>query len=1570
MITMLSHTAARVLAGARRATAALSVLFVAVVLLAGIAVPDVAQAQVQSRTIGGTFGFGPGAFGGFTNRSYSYDPSTGAVSSVSISVGFNSGHGFTGSTMVSGFRLNATDLVLCSTDPCVANSSMALRLSGGVQTTNSGMTYGVCGSVGAAQSGGAGTGCTSIATPTAFGNYSQSFPAMPLPTVTGLSPSTGVSTGGTTVTLTGSNFTGATAVTFGEAAVSVFTVNSDTSITATSPSGTAGGTVDVTVTTFVGTGLTSGAGNNFSYVQPVPVVTGLTPSTGPAGTSVTLAGTNLENTSAIFFGSVQATSWGWSGSGSSRIYRADAPAGQTGTVDVTVVTPGGASSPDGAGNDFTYAAPQQAIVSSVTFAPDPLAVGATGTLTMTFANPNASASPAISTTLTYDSSRLTRVIGSPGGTCTGFSNNIPTTSSVRVSGLSVPAGSCTITFQFTGAAQGQASLGLTAFTPTGYLQTTAASNTVTVSAGSPTVTAVSPANGAAGGGASVTLTGVSFTGATAVTFGATPATSFTVVSDTSITATAPAGSGVVDVTVTTPVGASANAGTADDFTYVAAPTEPTISSPAADEFINTTTPTVTGQATPGATITVILDTVTAGTTVADATTGAWTFPIGPLSEGIHRVRAVANNVGGTSPPSVRRDFTVDTAAPAAPVITSPAPGVLMQAVTLVSGTAEPMSRVDVYIDDGSSTPTIQAAPAGPQGGNQGRLLGSTQADASGQWTVTARTSPQGGAQAAPGRTGPQSLGERPTTLYALTTDRAGNSSVVSTIVTLTTDPVAPVTPTPTGPTSGTAVYSARPIFSGTGGEPNSTVIVLVDETEYGRSRVAPDGVWTVGDGNGGKPEDSLSAPTGGLSAGTHSWYVVAVDAVGNQSAPSAPITFNVVLVVITQTTVPNGAVASAYDQTLTATGGAAPYSFVISAGALPAGLSLNTSGRLSGTPTAGGVFNFTVRATDSVSQSATQAFSLTIAAPTVTATSTVPAARRGFAYNQTLTGSGGTGPYTFALQSGSLPTGLTLSTAGVLSGTPTVIGSFPVVVRVTDSSTGSGPYSGTVNLTVVVSAAAITVTPTSLPGVMAGLPYDQTMSATGGAGSYSYAVTAGALPNGITLSSAGRLAGNSYAVGTFTFTVTATDSFSNTGSVALSLTILARPDPALDPDVRGINAAQAEATRRLTSTQIDNFSRRLEDLRRGGAVADLSQGIRFQSGIADLGQQADPRNRFGGGRVFDQQAMDPDRAELNAMLWRDAAAGIGSGPIGRGPSGPGLAVVPVAAGDMTGSQSGGGSAPAGGVRLWTGGAITVGERDADSGQAAMSITSTGISIGADFAVSPTFDLGFGGGLGEESADIGSRDSSVDSRSFVGVVYGSWRPEGGIYVDGMLGRGSLSFDMRRRVAIDNSLVTGDRDGTAIFGSLAVGMDRMVGDGQLSTYGRLESLNAELDAYTETGSPFWALSYAERDVESLQGVVGSRYVWSRTGRDSVWTPSVRAEYRQELAEGGLQGLRYADWAGGPLYQIDQSGWERGELNLGLGLNVQTTSGWQGTAEFGGRFSEGQTLGTLRLGLSRKF
>ena len=364
----------------------------------------------------------------------------------------------------------------------------------------------------------------------------------------------------------------------------------------------------------------------------------------------------------------------------------------------------------------------------------------------------------------------------------------------------------------------------------------------------------------------------------------------------------------------------------------------------------------------------------------------------------------------------------------------------------------------------------------------------------------------------------------------------------------------------------------------------------------------------------------------------------------------------------------------------------------------------------------------------------------------------------------------------------------------------------------------------------------------------------------------------------------------------------------------------------------------------------------------------------------DLGRQADQRTQLGGGRMFDQQTqIDPARAELNSRLWSSASAD-GQTPAGSMTGGSALGYG-LNAGSASGSVSGGqpsanaapvqsGGAASNGVRFWTGGAVTIGERDADSGQAGFSVRSTGISMGVDFAVNPNFDLGFGGGFGEESADIGSADSEVDSKQFSGVIYGSLRPQSGVFIDAMLGYGSLEFDMQRRVTIDGSLVMGEREGTAMFGSIGLGYDRPVAIGRMTAYGRIESLDATLDAYTETGSALWALSYAERDVESLQGVLGARYVWSHEERDSTWTPSFRFEYRHEFADGGVQNLQYADWLSGPTYQIQSAGWDRSEINLGLGLNVTTADGWKVASELGARLSTNQTAGTLRLTLSKTF
>ena len=197
------------------------------------------------------------------------------------------------------------------------------------------------------------------------------------PTVTGISPTSGPTTGGISVTITGTTFTGATAVKFGTDNATGYTVNSDAQITATAPAHAAG-TVDITVTTTAGTSTTSSA-DQFTYIVPgVPTVSSISPTSGSilGGTSVTITGTNFTWVSAVKFGTVNAT--GYTVNSTTQII-ATAPAG-TGTVHVTVTTAGGTSATSSA-DQFTYVVPPAPVVSGIS--PPTGAVNGGTTVTIT-----------------------------------------------------------------------------------------------------------------------------------------------------------------------------------------------------------------------------------------------------------------------------------------------------------------------------------------------------------------------------------------------------------------------------------------------------------------------------------------------------------------------------------------------------------------------------------------------------------------------------------------------------------------------------------------------------------------------------------------------------------------------------------------------------------------------------------------------------------------------------------------------------------------------------------------------------------------------------------------------------------------------------------------------------------------------------------------------------------------------------------------------------------------------------------------------------------------------------------
>ena len=318
--------------------------------------------------------------------------------------------------------------------------------------------------------------------------------------------------------------------------------------------------------------------------------------------------------------------------------------------------------------------------------------------------------------------------------------------------------------------------------------------------------------------------------------------------------------------------------------------------------------------------------------------------------------------------------------------------------------------------------------------------------------------------------------------------------------------------------------------------------------------------------------------------GSFTIVVTASDAHCSGSNTSSPyhLTIACQLVTVTNPVVNTGTVNVAFSQTFTAGNAIAPVTFTLNSGTLPAGITLNPStGVLSGTPTQTGSFPITIKATDVNSCTGTgPIYTLTINCQVITVTN--PATNTGtvnVAFSQTFTAGNAIAPVTFTLNSGTLPTGITLSSAGVLSGTPTQTGSFPITVKATDANSCfavGGIYTLTINCQV------ISVTNPGVNTGTAGVAFSQTFTQSGGLGTITWSET-GALPGGITLNTAsGVLSGTTSQVGSFPITVTATDQNGCTGTGAMyTLTINCETVTVTNP---GVNTGTVDAAFSQTFT--------------------------------------------------------------------------------------------------------------------------------------------------------------------------------------------------------------------------------------------------------------------------------------------------------------------------------------------------------------------------------------------------
>ncbi|PSJ57100.1 hypothetical protein C7I85_22975 [Mesorhizobium soli] len=1472
---------------------------------------------------------------------------------------------------------------------------------------------------------------------------------LPVPTVTSISPTSGPATGGTVVTITGTNFTGATAVKFGATNATSYTVNSSTQITATAPAGSVG-TVDVTVTTAGGTSATS-AWDRFSYLV-APVVTSISPQAGPAegGTSVIITGTNFTSATTVKFGTTNAAGYAFN---SSTQITATAPAG-TGTIDVTVTTAGGTSATSAA-DQFTYIANPTA---TTAIAATSLTQGRAVTAFMPVTGSGGIAP------LSYSVAPSLPAGLSMGGTgvITGTPTVAQTASSFTVTVTDANSATATANFSLTvnpavTAAQAIASVTLTqnkavsSFAPVIGGGGTAAL-AYSISPSLPAGLSLDTGNGTVSGTPTAASVAAAYTVTVTDTNGATASNTFSLAVNPAVRATQAIASVALTqnkaATSFTPV--TGGGGTAP-LSYSVSPSLPTglsfdtvngtvsgTPSAASDAAIYTVTATDTNSATATATFSLTVNAaVTATQSVSSATltanhttsaftpvtgsggTGALSYVVSPslpaglsfnVSNGTVSGRPIASvgasvftvTISDTNGASATATFNLAVNGPlaatqtmASTMLTADHAATPFTPVTGGGGTAPLSYSVSPSLPAGMSFDAVSGVVSGvPSGASVAAIHTVTVTDAN---SATA------------------------TATFSLTVNAAVTVTTMVSATTLTANHAATAF-TPVKGSGGTGIlsYTVSPSlpaglsFDTSTGQVTGTPTVTLTGTTF---------TVTVTDGNGATASTSFALVVNGALSATQS---------------------------VASTTLTADHAAAAFTP-VTGGGGTGTLSYGI-APSLPAGLSFNAStGEVSGLPTATlPATDFTVTVTDINDATASATFSLTVNGA-VTATQTASSTTLTLGHAATaftpVTGSGGRGPLTYNI-SPSLPAGLSFSTStGQITGVPTATlteTTFTVTIIDVNNASASNSFMLTVDLP------TLTFMPASLPNAIVGNTYSQMIVAAEGTAPYSYAVTGGALPDGLSFDgSTGKLSGTPNGAGSSNFTITATDANSATGSITYSLTVSGpgitvvsttgtvvtgtsatvdltqgatggpftgarlislspssagtatitlgdtaavsemvvaeiveaghyklkftaapdftgtavatftlsnsygsspagtvtfivtpRKDPSKDADVTGLVNAQTEAAKRFAATQMSNFNDHLEQLH-GGDCLQNQWGL----AISDSRHASQDRQDDTAGQISAVASENPQARKGKAKSDQTARAGDSSSDR-CSPFGDGAAAV------------------------WTGGFVNFGSMDFGASGQKFDYTTVGVSAGIDYRFSQSFTAGIGFGYGSDRGRIGDSGTQTDASAYSVALYGSYHPTPQIFVDGLVGYGELNFDSRRFATDVESFAYGSRDGHQYFGSLTAGYE-YINDGLLiSPYGRFTASRSVLDPFTENGAGWADLRYGSQSIDTFTGFLGLRLAYKI---DTDWgslEPHARVEYGHDFAGNSAVTLGYADIPS-TSYDLKTLGTGSDFATFSLGTDIKVGPDLTVGAEYGTSVGQnGMQPHQIRLRISERF
>ena len=363
----------------------------------------------------------------------------------------------------------------------------------------------------------------------------------------------------------------------------------------------------------------------------------------------------------------------------------------------------------------------------------------------------------------------------------------------------------------------------------------------------------------------------------------------------------------------------------------------------------------------------------------------------------------------------------------------------------------------------------------------------------------------------------------------------------------------------------------------------------------------------------------------------------------------------------------------------------------------------------------------------------------------------------------------------------------------------------------------------------------------------------------------------------------------------------------------LILVLRTSPSPLSDASVQGQMAAQISASYRFTNTQTQNIWEHLNALhtKPGGKSKPLTLILGVNARHAETRPV-----------MLAENNPNPSNHRFD-----DTA--------------PGFGIIRYSASDKgTDHQDIYSKLPA---AIWISGIFDYGSSDVKGGTGTNHFSTGGMTIGLDVQASESLIIGTAMGYGLDRTTIDDYGTNTKSHQITGSIYASYQPTSNWFIDGLAGYGKLSFDNERWSTIDNTLLSGDRDGSVIFFGLSVRRPVIIHQFSLNPYLRGDYAIVKLNAYTEAGSTLSALTYESVTQHSQSAAAGMQMLYTIDLKYGKLIPSMKLQYTHHFSTDIRQNLYYAQTGiGAGYYDLIVGGISDNVGSGGIGLTFASPKG----------------------------